>query len=63
MFSGIGPHNDKQTKGIEGTAETNAEKQDVEPTRLPMPPSTTNIKAISAAALVAARRKVISNSV
>ena len=51
--------NDKEMHDIERDGKTKAQKQDVDSKRLPLPPSTTNLKAISAAALVAARRKVI----
>lgn len=46
-------------KDVKDGGGTKTETQIVDTKRLPMPPSTTNLKAISAAALVASRRKVI----
>ena len=51
--------NVEEMSDVERDGKTKAQKQDIDTKRLPLPPSTTNLKAISAAALVAARRKVI----
>ena len=48
---------DVEEKDGEDGGNTKMEPQNAN--RLPMPPSTTNLKTISAAALVASRRKVI----
>ena len=45
--------------GVKCDVKSTTEPQNADTNRLPMPPSTTNLKAISAAALVASRRKVM----
>ena len=51
---------DKGASEKNTTGDSNSKDESQEPysTRLPMPPSITNLKAISAAAIVASRRKV-----